>query len=191
MFDFKLIILSAPSGAGKTTVARHLLASALNLGFSVSACSRPKREKEADGVDYHFLTADQFRKKIEEGAFLEWEEVYPDHFYGTLRAEVDRLSGLGHHVLFDVDVNGGLNIKKHYGNRALSVFIMPPSLEVLRERLEKRSSDSPEKIWMRLEKAQIEMSQANLFDRIVVNKELEQTLHDAFLLVKKFLDEQA
>jgi len=184
----KLVILSAPSGAGKTTVAHHLMQSDLNLAFSISACSRAKRAKETDGIDYYFLDAWEFRQRIVNGDFLEWEEVYPDHYYGTLKAEVQRLLREGKNVLFDVDVKGGLNVKKFYGSQALSIFIMPPSIEVLHERLLKRSSDGPELIRMRIEKASEEIAFAPQFDQILINHDLDQTLHDAYTMVKAFLD---
>lgn len=185
--DRKLIILSAPSGTGKTTIARHLLNGDLNLGFSISACSRDKRAGEVDGKDYYFLTIPEFREKISAGDFLEWEEVYPNHLYGTLRSEVDRIHQLGRHVLFDVDVIGGVNIKKIYGSQALALFICPPSLEVLRSRLEKRSADSPEKIQMRLQKAETEMKWAKKFDQILVNDDLEKTVEKIKEVLKFFL----
>jgi len=141
-FKGKLIIFSAPSGAGKTTIVHHLLKSGLDLQFSISAASREKRKNEIDGKDYYFIPADEFRKKIENNEFLEWEEVYKDHYYGTLKSEVERIWSEGLHVIFDVDVVGGMNIKKYYGDRALSVFVMPPSVKHLEERLRKRSTDS-------------------------------------------------
>jgi len=183
----KLIILSAPSGSGKTTIARHLLNLEFKLRFSVSACSRDKREGEKDGVDYYFLSPEEFRAQIEKDEFLEWEEVYPDHYYGTLKSEVKRITQSGNNVLFDVDVIGGMNIKKHYGEAALSIFIQPPSLDELRNRLKLRSTDSDEKIQMRLDKAKHEMSFAENFDLVIVNNELEAALAEAEKAVGMFL----
>jgi len=184
----KCIILSAPSGAGKTTIARHLLNSDLGLEFSVTACSRDRRSNETEGVDYYFLTREEFRKRVEGNEFLEWEEVYPDHFYGTLKSEIVRIEANGKRVLFDVDVVGGLNIKKIYQDKALAVFISPPSVEVLRERLIKRATDSPEKINIRLEKAQTELMRAPEFDVIIVNDNLDDALIKAENLVREFLN---
>jgi len=186
--SYKLIILSAPSGAGKTTIARHLLNAGLDLEFSVSACSRAMRDGEVNGRDYYFMSAAEFKKRVQAGELLEWQEVYPDHFYGTLKSEIDRIHRTGHHVLFDVDVKGGINIKKIYGDQALSVFIMPPSLEVLRERLEHRGTDSPEKIRLRLAKAEIEMADAPKFDAILINDDLDIALQESVAIVKNFLN---
>lgn len=188
--DYKCVILSAPSGAGKTTIARHLLNAGLNLEFSITACSRSMRTGETDGVDYYFMTTGEFRKRVIAGEFLEWEEVYPDHFYGTLKSEIKRIQAKGHRVLFDVDVVGGLNIKKIYKDQALSVFISPPSVEALKERLEKRATDSPEKIQLRLDKAKTEMARAPEFDAIIVNDNLEDALAKAEKLVKEFLHDK-
>ncbi len=186
----KLIILSAPSGAGKTTIARHLLVAGLGLEFSVSACSRAKRPGEVNGRDYYFLTTDEFRKSIEAGCFVEWEEVYPGQFYGTLKSEIERIHHKGLSVLFDVDVKGALSLKRIYGEQALSVFIMPPSLEVLKERLEKRGTDSPEKVRIRLAKAEIEMLYVSKFDAVIVNDQLEPALSQAETLVRSFLNDK-
>lgn len=183
----KLVIVSAPSGAGKTTIIKELLKSGFNLEFSVSACSRKKREGEVHGKDYYFLEADEFRKKIEDGAFLEWEEVYANHFYGTLKSEVERIRAKGMNVIFDVDVQGGINIKKFYREEAISIFIQPPSLEELRKRLEHRSTDTEENIAMRVAKAGKEMEVANQFDAIVVNDDLETAVKEAISLVKNFI----
>ncbi len=183
----KLLIFSAPSGAGKTSIVKGVLSRVPNLAFSISACSRAKRPGEKDGVDYYFLSPDAFRQKIEENAFLEWEEVYPGSYYGTLRSEVERIWKQGKHVVFDVDVAGGLNIKTQYPERSLAVFIRPPSLEVLRERLTNRGTESAESLQKRLGKAEKELSCANQFDHVLVNDVLETAIDEACELVKKFV----
>ncbi len=184
----KAIIISAPSGAGKTTIVRHLLAcSDLRLEFSVSACTRPIREGEKHGTDYYFMTVDDFKSRIEEKMFLEWEEVYKNSYYGTLKSEVDRIWNNGHHILFDVDVEGGVNLKDIFGQQAFSVFIMPPSLEELQRRLEKRGTDSPEKIQKRINKAGYEMKFASRFDKTIINDNLDLALKEAEDLVRQFL----
>src|SRR5690554_2303401 len=155
----RLIIISAPSGAGKSTLVRYLLAQGLNMRFSISATSRLPRGEEKNGVEYYFLSPEEFRERINNDEFLEYEEVYPNRYYGTLKSEVDRILKEGSNVIFDVDCVGGLNIKKIYGDQALSIFIMPPSIEVLRERLEKRGTDSPKVIEGRLAKAEYERSE--------------------------------
>jgi guanylate kinase len=186
----KYIILSAPSGAGKTTIAKHLLNAGLGLEFSITACSRNKREGETDGIDYYFLSKSEFISKVNANDFLEWEEVYPDHFYGTLKSELDRIQKNGNRVLFDVDVVGGLNIKRIYKENALAIFISPPSIEVLRERLERRATDSEEKIRIRLDKAEMEMSRAPEFDIIIINDQLENTLIQTVNVIKEFIHER-
>lgn len=183
----KLVIFSAPSGAGKTTIVRALLDANLDLEFSISACSRPMRGDEIDGKDYYFLGVEGFKKKIEEGAFLEWEEVYKDHYYGTLLSEVDRIWDKGKHVIFDVDVYGGISIKKKFKEKALAIFVMPPSIEVLEDRLRKRSTDSEENIIKRIDKAKHEISKADEFDLIIVNDNLESAIADASKTVRDFL----
>lgn len=184
----KVVIFSAPSGAGKTTVVKHLLSMPeFNLSFSISACSRNKREGEVNGKDYYFLSADEFRKKIDNKEFLEWEEVYADHFYGSLKSEVDRLTSEGKNVVFDVDVKGGMNIKKYYGENALSVFVKPPSVQILEQRLRDRSTDSEEAIKTRIDKALYEISFADNFDVILVNDKLEDTFATAEGLLRDFL----
>ncbi|MCF0207409.1 MAG: guanylate kinase [Bacteroidales bacterium] len=184
----KVVIFSAPSGAGKTTIVKHLLAMPkFNLSFSISACSRKMRNGEVNGRDYYFLSAEEFRKKISNEEFLEWEEVYTDHFYGSLKSEVERLSAAGKVVVFDVDVKGGMNIKKFYGSNALSVFVKPPSVEVLEQRLRDRSTDSEEAIKTRIDKALYEISFAENFDHILVNDKLEDTFREAEELLSKFL----
>lgn len=184
----KLIIISGPSGTGKTTIVKHLLDSGLNLAFSISATTRPPRTSEKDGVDYYFLPLEEFREKTEKGEFVEWEEVYKDIFYGTLKKEMDRIWANGCHVLFDVDVKGGLNLKKIYGNRAIALFIMPPSVEELAKRLAGRASESPEKIKMRVDKAEEEMKLANQFDTIIVNKIADEAKTEALEMVSSFLE---
>ena len=183
----KLIIFSAPSGAGKTTIVRHLLEKNLNLGFSVSATSRAPRPNEIDGIDYHFLSVDEFKLKIENDEFLEWEEVYKEVYYGTLKSEVEEKRNRCQNVIFDVDVVGGLNIKKFYGNEALAVFVQPPSVEELRNRLKNRSTETEEKIQMRIAKAEHELSFAGRFDVIVINNDLEQACNEALKIIREFL----
>ena len=183
----KLIIVSAPSGAGKTTLVKHLLAGDLNLGFSVSATSRPQRSGEEDGKDYFFMTSDAFRERMAAGDLLEWEEVYAGSFYGTLLSEVERLRNFGKNVIFDVDVVGGMNIKKRFGDEAKSIFISPPSIETLGLRLRKRSTDSPETIARRMEKAKWEMSFAPQFDVVVVNDVLEEAKNSIYNIVEQFV----
>lgn len=183
----KLVIISAPSGAGKTTIVKHLLGSRLNLSFSVSATTRPKRGTEKDGVDYFFLTVPEFKKRIENNEFVEWEEVYPDLFYGTLKSELERIWDEGNHVLFDVDVKGGINLKKIFADRAISIFIMPPSVEELGKRLTNRGTDSREKVDMRIEKADEELSLADQFDSVIINDELEKAKETALKTVTAFL----
>jgi guanylate kinase len=184
----KLVIFSAPSGAGKTTLVQYLLKSDLNLGFSVSAASRQKRTNEVDGIDYYFITPESFKNKIATGDFLEWEEVYKDHYYGTLKSEVERILQNGHHVIFDVDVKGGLNIKKYYGNRALAVFVMPPGIQRLEERLRGRQTESESSIRNRVAKAAGEIEFAPEFDRIIINDDLEKACSEAYKLVRDFLN---
>jgi guanylate kinase len=188
MYYNKIIILSAPSGAGKTTLARHLLESGLGLEFSVSACSRAMRTGETDGKDYYFLTPDEFRARISAGKFVEWEEVYPDHYYGTLKSEIERINGNGNFVLFDVDVKGGISLKKIFGDTALSVFIMPPSIDALRIRLESRGTDTPDKISLRLAKAEAEMADAPKFDTVIVNDDLDRAKKELVEKVNQFLN---
>jgi guanylate kinase len=183
----KLVIISAPSGAGKTTIVKHLLMSRLNLSFSVSATTRPKRGTEKDGVDYFFLTVPEFRKRIENNEFVEWEEVYRDLFYGTLKSELERIWDEGNHVLFDVDVKGGINLKKIFGDRAISIFIMPPSVEELGKRLVKRGTDSREKVDMRIKKANEELLLADQFDSVIINDDLEIAKETALKTITSFL----
>ena len=185
----KLIIFSAPSGAGKSTLVRYLLSQGLHIQFSVSATSRQPRGEEKDGVEYYFLTPEEFRKRIANNEFLEYEEVYTDKYYGTLKSEVDRILAEGTNVVFDVDCVGGLNIKKIYGEQALSIFVMPPSVEVLRERLEKRGTDSPQVIESRLAKAEYEMSFAPQFDVTVYNDDYDRVKGEVLRLVSDFIQQ--
>jgi guanylate kinase len=183
----KLIIFSAPSGAGKTTLVRNLLSSGLPLSFSVSATSRSPREGEINGREYYFLSGHEFRDKIEKGDFLEWEEVYPGMFYGTLLSELNRIWNEGKHVVFDVDVVGGLNIKKKFPKNSLSVFVMPPSLEVLEGRLIDRNTETPESLEKRISKARLELSFSQQFDAIIVNDHLDTSFRESLSLVQEFL----
>lgn len=187
MSQGKLIIFSAPSGSGKTTIVRHLLATDARLAFSVSACTREKRSYETDGKDYYFLSEAEFRSNINRGAFVEYEEVYPGHFYGTLHSEIERLWADGKHILFDIDVEGGMNIKKQFGSRALGIFVKPVSIEVLRHRLTHRSTETVEKQQMRISKAEKELNYEYLFDKVLVNDDLEQAFREAHHLVDEFL----
>lgn len=184
----KLIIISAPSGAGKTTIVRHLLNSGLKLEFSVSATTRTIRENETDGKDYYFLTGEEFRIRVADNEFVEWEEVYHDHFYGTLWKEIERIWSNGNNVLFDVDVKGGINLKRIFGNDSMSLFIMPPSVKELEKRLFARGTDKPEKIMMRVEKAREEILLSDKFDHIVINDRLEKATAEAIALVASFLE---
>lgn len=185
--DGKLIILSAPSGSGKSTIINHILQKGLPLQFSVSATSRPPRGNERDGTEYYFLSPEAFRERIQKGDFIEYEEVYPDHFYGTLKSEVDDNLQKGRNVILDVDVAGGLNIKKLYGNRAMLVFIQPPSVEELKRRLEKRGTDSPEVIADRISKANYELRLASRYDKVIVNDDLEKAKQDTVNTIIKFI----
>ena len=184
----KLVIFSAPSGSGKSTIINYLLTQNLNLHFSISATSRSPRGNEKDGVEYYFLTPEQFRAKINEGEFLEYEEVYTDKFYGTLKSEVERILNEGNNVVFDVDVVGVCNIKNYYGDKALSIFIQPPSIEALRDRLVGRGTDSMDVIENRLTKASFEMSFASKFDKVIINDNLENAKTETLQVIKAFLD---
>lgn len=185
----KLIVFSAPSGSGKTTIVKHLLGiEALNLSFSISATSRDKRETEIDAKDYYFLSVKDFKNHINKDAFLEWEEVYSDTFYGTLKTEVERIWAEGKNVIFDIDVSGGLRIKQKFPKQTLAVFVKPPSIDALKNRLEKRQTESADKINMRLKKSTTELASAPLFDTIVVNDDLEKALEEARDLVAKFIN---
>ncbi len=190
MVKGKCIIFSAPSGAGKTTLVNYLLSENLGLEFSISACTREKRGKEKDGIDYHFITVEDFKNKIDNNSFIEWGEVYEDHFYGTLKSEVERIWTLGKTVLFDVDVVGGLKLKKYFANSALALFIMPPDLPTLEKRLLERGTDTKEKIAQRMAKAKLEISSADQFDYIILNKDLDKSKEEVLKLVKKFIIEE-
>jgi guanylate kinase len=187
----KLIIISAPSGTGKSTIIGWLMKEhpELNLAFSISCTSRPPRGTEQNGVEYFFLTPEEFRQRIENDEFLEYEEVYEGRFYGTLKAQVERQLEAGQNVVFDVDVKGGVNIKKYYGDEAMSLFIQPPSIAELRKRLEGRGTDAPEVIDQRIARAEFELTFADKFDKIVVNDNLAQAEADALELVQAFLHE--
>ena len=186
----KLIIFSAPSGSGKSTIINYLLKQDLNLAFSISATSRPPRGTEQNGVEYFFLSPEEFRQRIDNNEFLEYEEVYKDRFYGTLKSQVEKQLDAGQNVIFDVDVVGGCNIKKFYGNRALSVFIQPPSIEELRKRLTGRGTDTPEVIESRVAKAQFELGYADKFDVRIVNENLEQAEAEALKIISEFTNRQ-
>ena len=185
----KIIIFSAPSGAGKTTIIRYLMKmDYLHLEFSISATSRPPRNNEIHGKDYYFLSVSEFQNKINNGEFLEWEEVYDNQYYGTLKTEVDRIWERRKNILFDIDVQGGLNIKNIYKEKALAVFVSPPSLDELKTRIEKRSSESREWVNKRIAKAKYEMSFADQFDKVLLNDDLEKTLKESEKLVLDFIE---
>lgn len=183
----KLVIFSAPSGSGKSTIINYLLNQGLRLKFSISATSRAPRGEEQDGREYYFLSPGEFRRRIEAGDFLEYEEVYKDKYYGTLKSEVERILASGDNVIFDVDVVGGCNIKQFYGSRALSVFIQPPSIDELRRRLESRGTDAPDVIESRLAKAQYELSFSPRFDVVIVNDDLARAEAEALRYIQNFL----
>ncbi len=185
--DKKVVIVSAPSGSGKTTIIKHLLNSDLPLAFSISACTRTMRDGEIHGRDYYFLSPQEFVKQIEQGHFIEWEEVYEGLFYGTLTSEPERIWSEGKYVLFDVDVIGGLNIKKAFGEKALALFIMPPSMEELRHRLENRGTDTPEVIEKRIGKANREIGYSTAFDHVVINDNLSEAVKKTEALIRAFL----
>ncbi|MCR5575027.1 MAG: guanylate kinase [Bacteroidaceae bacterium] len=188
----KLIIFSAPSGSGKSTIINYLLQEhpELKLAFSISATSRAPRGQEQHGVEYFFLTPEDFRQRIENDEFLEYEEVYPGRFYGTLKAQVEKQSEDGQNVLFDVDVKGGVNIKQYYGDRALSVFIQPPSIEELRKRLERRGTETPEVINDRIARAEFELGFASQFDKVVINDDLETAKAETLQIITDFLHDE-
>jgi guanylate kinase len=192
MANGKMIIFSAPSGSGKTTIVRHLLKTFPNqLEFSISATTRPKRGEEENERDYYYLSVDEFKKRIEKKEFLEWEEVYAGNYYGTLKSEAERIWSQGKTVIFDIDVEGGLNLKNQFKSEALSIFVMPPSIKILEERLSSRSTDSPESIARRVAKAEKELKTAELFDCFILNEVLEEALKKAEMLVSLFLNKKA
>jgi guanylate kinase len=183
----KAIIFSAPSGSGKTTIVKHLLRKNPDLGFSISASTRDKRGRtEAHGKDYYFLSPEEFKKKIDDNDFIEWEEVYEGNFYGTLKSEIQRIWDQGKNVIFDVDVKGGLNLKKYFGDKALAIFVKVPTLEILKERLSDRGTESAENISRRLFKAKFEMSFQDQFDEVLINENLEKSLTEAQRLYEEF-----
>ncbi len=184
----KLLIFSAPSGAGKTTIVKELLKENTNLEFSISACSRDRRYNEIHAKDYYFFSVEEFKNKIRNNEFIEWEEVYTNRFYGTLKTELERIWAQGKHVIFDVDVVGGVNIKKQYPEKALSIFIMPPSIEELENRLRKRSTDKDEDIQTRIDKAEEELKYAEQFDKIIINDDLNKAILEAKTLTENFLN---
>ncbi len=183
----KLLIFSAPSGSGKTTLVKHLMRKVDNLSFSISATSRKIRGGEINGRDYYYLSADEFRQKIANNEFVEWEEVYIDKFYGTLKSEVERIRNNGQNVVFDVDVVGGVNIKKLYGNDALAIFVMPPSIKVLKQRLLGRGTDTDNDIKTRIDKAEYELTFSNKFDNVIINDSLEKAQMETVDLVQRFV----
>lgn len=185
-FYGRAVIFSAPSGSGKTTLVHHLLSSNADLSFSISATTRGKRGNEVAGKDYYFFTPNEFRQKLQENAFVEWQEVYPDRFYGTLKSEIDRIWANQKNVIFDVDVKGGINLKNYFGDRALSIFVRPPSIKSLKERLILRNTDSPESIQHRLAKAEYELKFEGLFDVTVINDDLEEAKQEIQRLYDNF-----
>ncbi|MDR6968993.1 guanylate kinase [Flavobacterium arsenatis] len=188
MSNGKLLVFSAPSGSGKTTIVKYLLAQKeLHLDFSISATSREKRGDEVDGKDYYFLSAEAFQQKIKENAFVEYEEVYKDNYYGTLKSELDRIWNEGKHVIFDIDVIGGLEIKRQFPDKTLAIFVSPPSVEELERRLRFRQTETEEKIQMRLAKAEREIAESHKFDVILKNYDLENAKTDAYKLVSDYL----
>ncbi len=187
MYSPKLIIFTAPSGAGKTTIVKHLLKVRNDLAFSISACTRTQRYGEVNGMDYYFLSVSEFKKRVADGDFVEWEEVYENQFYGTLKPEVERLLNLGKNVIFDIDVRGAVNIKKHYQDHALTIFVAPPSPEVLFERLKKRKTEDEESLKKRIARAREELTYERKFDVTLINNDLETALKEAEHIVETFI----
>ena len=184
----RIIIFSAPSGSGKSSIIKELLKEEdLNLAFSISTTSRIPRGKEQNGVEYYFISVDEFKEKIDKQAFIEWQEVYAGNFYGTYQSEIDRLFSLGKNIVFDLDVFGGINLKKIFGKQALSIFIQPPSLEELKKRLEKRNTETIEKIQIRIDKAKYELEQSIYFDRLIINDDLSESVKEASQMIRNFL----
>ncbi len=184
----KLIIISAPSGSGKSTIVKHLIKRGVPVEFSISACSRAPRGEEKHGVDYYFLSPEEFKNKVKSNEFLEWEEVYENRLYGTLRSEVDRIWAQGKHVIFDIDVVGGLNLKKQYNDMALALFIKAPSIEILKARLEKRNTEDSTNLQIRLDKAEEEMTFADAFDCVIVNDDLDKAQQEAYTKIMTFIN---
>jgi guanylate kinase len=182
-----ILIFSAPSGSGKSTLVQHLLDTRQDIELSISATTRAPRGQEQDGREYYFITPERFEQLIKEDAFVEWQQVYKGTYYGTLRSEIERIENAGHHVVFDIDVKGGINVKRMFGDRARAIFISPPSIEALRERLTKRGTDSPEMIEQRVAKAEQEMTYAYQFDKIIVNYILDVAVNEAMNIVTEFL----
>jgi guanylate kinase len=182
-----VLIITAPSGAGKTTIIKTLLKNFADLMFSVSATTRPPREIEINGKDYYFLSIAEFKNKIKKGLFVEYEEVYPGKYYGTLQSEINRIWSLGKTVVFDVDVKGAINLKQYFRNNSLAIFIQPPSIKVLKKRLENRSSENPENLKQRLERAEMELNYAGEFDEVIINDELKDTLRHSIDIVVRYL----
>lgn len=183
----KMFIFTAPSGAGKTTIVRHLLGKYPYLGFSISATTRSKRDHEVEGKDYYFMTIDQFKQKVDQGAFIEWEEVYEGQFYGTLSSEVHRIWDSGKHLVFDIDVRGAINIKKYYTDKCMSIFVKPPSFDILKQRLIDRNTESEESLLRRISKVQRELTYENSFDLVLVNNKLDLALVEAEHIVHTFI----
>jgi len=186
----KAIIFSAPSGAGKTTLVKRLLEMMPNLQFSISACNRQKRDGETHARDYYFLTTDDFKQRIEQNDFIEWEEVYADNYYGTLKSEIQRIWDAGKIAIFDVDVKGGLNIKNYFGSQALAIFVMPPDIETLKNRLQNRNTEKQQDIERRIARASEELTYASKFDVIIINDDLNIAVNETFNMVAKFLNNE-
>jgi len=186
-FNGKAIIFSAPSGAGKTTIVKEVLNADIPLKFSISACSRRKRDSEENGKDYHFLNVKEFKHKIERNEFIEWEEVYKNNYYGTLKSEIDRIWKSKNHVIFDVDVKGGLSLKKYFGENAISIFINPPSIKILFDRLRNRGTDNDSSLKKRMYKAKTELTYKNQFDMAITNDNLNLTVQETLKIIKSFI----